>query len=513
MLTESSRSQADGMPRSPAGVLILAATTLVAVAISAASAVAIVYDAYIVALVLGAVILAALSYRYPRTTAGLIIVASLLGNQVGQHFPSTKIVDDAAILIYTPIVVLAAWRASGKVRGVAGWRSFLLFLVIGALASLIRAPLTLAAQDAYLFAKGALFAWAVSQLDWQPADIRRALRWAAVVIGALFLFVVLNLALPGVWYRIFAVHGVASTRFAGIPSLIGLFVHPGVLGQVMALAASLFVAYSLAFRRWRWPVLGAVASVAAVVLTFRRKALIGLVLACAAAVVAKSRRRLLVSLVILGVVVVAALAAWPLTSSMVSKTVNEYVDGASEAPRIVLYKTSAQVAYDEFPLGAGFGRFGGWISSTHYSPVYVKYGVDQIPGMGPGSSYLTDTFWPAILGETGVFGLIAYALFLLQVFLLAARLSRDRDPQVMFLGMLGCAWSVEFVVESVAAASYSSPPAYLLFFALAGIMSAVGRRVLEPVPSRTGAWRNPLRRFAARRVQSRRRGSWLSLPL
>jgi hypothetical protein len=209
---------------------------------------------------------------------------------------------------------------------------------------------------------------------------------------------------------------------------------------------------------------------------------VGLAVAVAALAVLNARRRLLVSAVIVAVIVVAVFAAWSPVTALVSKTYDEYVVDAQQSARIVLYKTSAEIAYNNLPLGAGFGRYGGWIAASNYSPVYYEYGLDKIPGLERGGHYLTDTFWPAVLGEAGILGLVAYVLFLLALLRLALRLSQRADPRERFIGLLGVAWSIEFFLESLASASYASPPGYLLFFSLAGIMTAISRLDPETAP-------------------------------
>ena len=53
------------------------------------------------------------------------------------------------------------------------------------------------------------------------------------------------------------------------------------------------------------------------------------------------------------------------------------------------------------------------MSRERYSPLYVTYEASHIRGLQPPpevATAATDTFWPAILGEMGVIGLIAYRL-------------------------------------------------------------------------------------------------------
>lgn len=60
-----------------------------------------------------------------------------------------------------------------------------------------------------------------------------------------------------------------------------------------------------------------------------------------------------------------------------------------------------------FPLGAGFCTYGSDIAATHYSPLYKLYGFNSIYGMRQGEEYfLNDNYWPMIMGQFGVLGLI-----------------------------------------------------------------------------------------------------------
>ena len=73
---------------------------------------------------------------------------------------------------------------------------------------------------------------------------------------------------------------------------------------------------------------------------------------------------------------------------------DRYVEGAIVLPvrrcpgetentqaRVALYKTSVLVGRDYFPLGAGLGRYGSWLSREHYSPLYVAYDLSDIRGL------------------------------------------------------------------------------------------------------------------------------------
>lgn len=119
----------------------------------------------------------------------------------------------------------------------------------------------------------------------------------------------------------------------------------------------------------------------------------------------------------------------------------------SHNARAVLTKTSIRILGDYFPIGTGFGTYASNAANVHYSPVYEKYGfltdylispteneileyfagehksfIYQIGNryvyneLGPKSSFLNDTFWPIILGQTGFIGTVAYLLILVILF-------------------------------------------------------------------------------------------------
>ena len=68
--------------------------------------------------------------------------------------------------------------------------------------------------------------------------------------------------------------------------------------------------------------------------------------------------------------------------------------GTFTPARVALYVGSLKIARDDFPLGAGLGRYGSWMSRVDYSPLYKKYGLSRIPGLRERNpKAATDTFW------------------------------------------------------------------------------------------------------------------------
>ena len=114
---------------------------------------------------------------------------------------------------------------------------------------------------------------------------------------------------------------------------------------------------------------------------------------------------------ILYMAVPVALLAW-------DKIYFYYVEGHGHYAKSIMTSTALQIAKDYFPIGTGFGTFGSTYAAKFYSPVYHLYGIAENEQMGEQARmYLTDVFWPILLGENGVFGTLLYCGLILILFI------------------------------------------------------------------------------------------------
>jgi hypothetical protein len=135
-----------------------------------------------------------------------------------------------------------------------------------------------------------------------------------------------------------------------------------------------------------------------------------------------------------------------------SRQVSTYT--STVTPRNRLDSTSLKIAIADFPLGAGFGRFGSVSSGPPgfaYSPVYDHYGFNLIPGLNRAKpTYLHDTSWATIIGETGTIGWLFYvgglALLMAVLGLQAGNEGQPRAAQLASLA--GVATLVAFMFDS-----------------------------------------------------------------
>lgn len=82
------------------------------------------------------------------------------------------------------------------------------------------------------------------------------------------------------------------------------------------------------------------------------------------------------------------------------------------APRALFLNTSLLIANDFFPFGSGLGTFGGVVAANADSDLYYKYLIAYEWYYQYGW-FLTDTYWPKFIAESGYIGAVSYFLFLL----------------------------------------------------------------------------------------------------
>jgi len=159
----------------------------------------------------------------------------------------------------------------------------------------------------------------------------------------------------------------------------------------------------------------------ALILTLRRKTIIAVI--CTSVVIfwvsskkpTQFFKKLLLPVILISVVISINVEKFEF---LISDTFERYLVNSNEygGPRVQLTRTSFEIANNNFPLGAGLGNFGSYISSEYYSPVYTEYGINGLFGLSEDDgNYLTDTFWPMLIGEVGYLGTMLYFISIVLV--------------------------------------------------------------------------------------------------
>lgn len=429
--------------------------------------------------------LAALAWFAPRTFVGVGLVLVVLSSVLRFALPSASVNLLDEIVIVVGLVVLIARRAwARKLPAIPAWSLwFAGFFAVGLFSALINnVPTTIAIEGAFLAIKAVLFGLAVAQIDWRPGDLKPFVTGGAVTIIVIFVASAINFANPDLWTRLILGETTPFPGQLGLQSLIGPFEHPAALGRMCAMLAIATLTYRICVQStWRSAVLLGMAALPAL-LSFRVKTLVSMVVAFVA-IGALNFRRISKPLLIVAAVLAVVLAV-PVYF-YVAADLSQYV--FNKSARSLLTLGSLDIAAREFPLGAGFGRYGSYTASVNYSPEYIRLGFDTIYGLrsieGEGQ-FLNDTQWPAFLGETGWLGAALYAGGLIHMGVSFLRgTSQIATPLIAWVRLMGIGWLVVLVVESVGSPVFTSAPAYPLPFIAAGVFFALQSRGDDSAPT------------------------------
>ena len=89
----------------------------------------------------------------------------------------------------------------------------------------------------------------------------------------------------------------------------------------------------------------------------------------------------------------------------------------STAPRAELLIYSFVTAFKFFPIGAGFSTYASSMAVSNYSKLYYLYGFNNQFGMSKENAlFLMDSYYPMIIGELGVLGVILFCVMIWNIF-------------------------------------------------------------------------------------------------
>ena len=201
------------------------------------------------------------------------------------------------------------------------------------------------------------------------------------------------------------------------PGLSSIFVFPVLFSWFMAFVAIFLFAHYVILRRL-WMLGGVLLFGAAVFLSGRRRAIVGVAVALVGGLVSQvrhgvSRRQVLrLWLPVGAAALVLAIIFAPGLQNLFERSVREWLEAPPPPtpqqqegpiefmngnPRLLLYQTSVDIAIWRVPRWCRPGPAGSPMSRIDFSPVYTEYGLDRIWGLTPAfPAYVTDTFWPHI---------------------------------------------------------------------------------------------------------------------
>ena len=424
-------------------------------------------------------------------------VAALLADTI-EHWAdlSLRYLDEISIPVMA-LAILVAHR-DRLLLPRPGLRELALgiLLLAGVASSLLNAvPAGVWLPGGILLVKGIAFFYLVVSLRVGEGDLRRA----AVVVGSIGAVIVvigfIELVGPSAVQQALGLPRYQEER-GGLSVVKSIFLHPALYGWITAFL-SLFLYARFAVVRDRLSLLGALVLNVGTLLSGRRTPLVGVVAGLVVGGIRQATGGWLapriwapVAAILIGFVVLS----FPILGSFYRATITDYLATPEQMaeifepepdptvlrqmqPRVGLYLGSVAVARDEFPFGAGVGRFGSHMSREVYSPVYAEYGMDQMYGIKEERPIaVTDTFWPMILGETGLIGLAGALGFFGNIgreLWVAVGRAAGLGMRAFLLGALLV--YVEGLVRSLTSPAFVAPPIAYFIFGTIGLALAASR--------------------------------------
>lgn len=154
-----------------------------------------------------------------------------------------------------------------------------------------------------------------------------------------------------------------------------------------------------------------------------------------------------------------------------------YANSTVDTARSALQQAANKIALNEFPFGAGFASFGSAVTAMpeHYSPLYFAYGLSTIWGLTPGNTqYLSDTFWPVVIGQFGYVGFAVFAA--VAFFCFRSVIVRTRDSGNARAWLSPISLLIYLVLGSLAETAFFNPSA--VYFAILIAMQVVATHPL-----------------------------------
>ena len=286
----------------------------------------------------------------------------------------------------------------------------------------------------------------------------------AIILGSV------NFIFP-MFYLKFFTFAERYTRF-GLESITSCFNHPSTFGWFMLVCAIIhFTRYK--YEDSKRDKIYAIVDIIFALCSFRTKIIIGVIVLFIVFefIIQRNDIRKYLKAIALGTVIVVGI--FITFRGVLENTYKLYFTSTQgTTARGALNDTGVKIMKDYFPLGVGFGKYGTWYASKNYSEYYSKYGISNIYGLKKGESkYATDTFWPAIMGETGAVGLVIYVLilgYIIKMLLSYNKIKQIKSNDKVFLASAILMLTL-LIIESFGEASFNFSPKNIIAGLFIGI--------------------------------------------
>jgi len=294
-------------------------------------------------------------------------------------------------------------------------------------------------------------------------------------------------AAPVLYFKVF------TGKFVGIQDLtgdlskifpsraLGPFEHPGMFAGCAATFAILAASRAIFFNTGRWRSWFLVTMYFLLLVSSQER---GELAACVAAVfllylLERPERlvpRLLLTFVLSAVSVVVFMTVFAESIEKEAKLAGFGTVSSIDHPRSQLFHGAWFLAQKYFPLGSGWGTYGGAGSSKFDLSTYDYLGFRSY-WWYPKEDFLMDTYWPNPVAETGFLG--ATALFVSYLLLVIYAIKRCAEDHVSTKRYWACAAAMiaYTIANSPTSPSFQDPRLFVLPALMLGIASKLSQEM------------------------------------
>lgn len=400
-----------------------------------------------------------LNAKVSELSWGLAVMLLLFQPELQRSVPALSWLDEAMTILLAVCSFFCLSAISPKLprfakSSIACLMIFVLVCLIGNAFSSVPGDIIPIAIDAFTCVKFFIAALSGIVIFSTASHLKDML----IVLAKALLVVVAACAIPSLVVDIGMSYG--EIRY-GFHPYVFVFPHPTYLA--VALAGLIILLSSDSRKNFWWIVL----ATALMTLTLRGKAMGFAALSLLILFLTKSGKRKIGGLEIVFLGLVALFIGWG--------QIEAYFGTEGQA-RFELLQAGMHIALDNLPVGTGFASFGSAITADPewYSPLYYQYGISSIWGLSQEySAFISDSFWPTVLGQSGLVGLVAYCCAFVMLIRAMLENAGEKLPILLFVAYL-------LIMSTSESACFNPSSIYLAICAVvASQQRVVSRAALE----------------------------------
>ena len=326
-------------------------------------------------------------------------------------------------------------------------------------------------MSCFLSTKFWILVLAVSLFSIERKTIDKFYKALFILEKIVIVFAIINILFLSFYEGLFPLSHI-TYRF-NIIAVCSIFNHPGKYGWFMLFCA---LAHFSIYKKTnnKKDLNKTIISVIACLFSLRTKVIMSIVgcFVCYAIYVNKESFKKQIKKIIIVILLSIGLLI-PFKEIVYNTYVLYFTDSEGYSVRQALLDNSIKISKDYFPIGVGFGKYGTWYASQNYSEYYHKYGMSRMYGLTQdNTSYATDTFWPAIFGETGVAGTIIYMMMIILLLRELSKINKNSDDSNNDISIFAIMALIQIIIESFGSASFNGPPEYFFVAITIGLSIA-----------------------------------------